>query len=122
MSAIYTLLVLSVFSGILTSVVAYIIHNSSWHLHSKKCPIEHVKLVLTNIYQFNGRLFAPVSLSISVATSIIFGNIIFIFFYCDKFTIGITDAAIIFLTITITRTIFLMIMYKYLYDIRILSD
>ncbi len=122
MSAIYTLLVLSIFSGMVTSIVAYIIHNSRWHLKCKKSSFEFANLVLTNIYQFNGKLFSPVSVSISVATCIILGNIIFIVFYCDINTLGLIDALLIFSVITIVRTLFLFIVYKFLYNQKILSD
>lgn len=122
MNAIYSLLIISLVSGFITSIIAYLIHKSGWHAVIKKSPFKMVNLFISNIYQFNGALLNVVSLSVGIATSVIAGNIMYIIFYCDSLHFDIQSAVIVFLSITLFRTLFLICAYCFFYEEDILKN
>lgn len=122
MNAIYTLLVMSVVSGILTCIFAFILHRSKWHKTIKKSPFGLLNFFVTNVYQFNGRFLGAVSLSISIPAAVIICNILFIIFYCNSFLFEITEAMVVMVSAAFIRGLLLLIAYSFFYDENLLKD
>lgn len=122
MNAIYSLLVASIVAGFITSTTAFFLHRASWHNKIKKSPINLLNLFVSNIYQFNNKFLGAVSLSVSIATSIILGNSLYIVFYCDSLTFAFCDVAKIFLAIVAIRVVILMVAYSIFYNQNLIQE
>jgi uncharacterized membrane-anchored protein len=122
MNAIYSLLIISIVSGFLTSMLAYFIHKSRWHVSRKKSPFKLINLFISNIYQFNGIFLNVVSISVAIATSVIAGNIMFIIFYCDSLVFDIGASFIVFVSVTLFRIVLLLITYSLFYEEEMLKN
>jgi len=122
MNSIYSLLVVSIIAGFITSIITFFLHRGSWHKNIKKNPINFFNLFVTNIYQFNGTFLGVVSLSVSIAACIIIGNTLFIIFYCDSLIFAFCDVAKIFLAIVALRTVVLLVGYSFFYKENLIQD
>lgn len=122
MDIICSLLLISIVAGLITSIVAFFIHRTNWYQKIKKSPIYFLKLFVTNTYQFNDKLFGAVSLSVSIATSIILGNSFYIIFFCDSLSFEYCDIAKIFLAVVVFRVVLLFLLYSFFYDKNVIED
>lgn len=122
MNAIYSLLITSMVAGFITSTIAFFLHRGSWYNKIKKNPIVFFNLFVSNIYQFNGKFLGAVSLSVSIAASIIIGNLLYIFFYCDSLVFVFSDTVKILFGIVAIRAAILLLGYSLFYDQNLIQD
>lgn len=122
MNVIFSLIITFFLAGFVTSIIAFFLHRASWPNKIKKSSLSFLNLFVTNIYQFNGKFLGVVSLSVSIASSVILGNALFIAFYCDSLSSTYCDIAKIFLAIVFIRVIILLLFYSLFYDKNYIED
>lgn len=122
MNPIYSLLIVSIVAGFITSTIAFFLNRGRWHTKLKKNPIPFFNTYVTTIYQFNDKVLSAVSLSVSIAACIIIGNSLYITFYCDSLSFTFCDVAKIFLAITALRTTSILIGYSFFYDEKLIQE
>lgn len=122
MNPIHSLLIISIVAGFITSTISFFLIRGNWHTKLKKNQISCLNQIFTNIYQFNSKFLGAVSLSVSIAASIIIGNFLFIIFYCDSLSFVFCDVAKIFLAIIGIRIFSLLIVYSFFYDKNLIEN
>lgn len=121
MNTIYTLLALSVVTGVVSSIINFFIHHSPLGRKPALSQIKPLKIFITNIYQFNKTFLGLVNLALSLCSSIILTNILFIFLYCGSLTLEFSDTIVLFGSVIAIRAIYSIFIYRYFFDEKLLD-